>query len=359
MSEPQDRADAATGGAPRGGRHFGFLLLPGFSHYSFAAALEPLRSANILMRRDHFSWSLIGAGAAQVRASNGLSLGVDHDIAEARDAIQARGFDHVIVLAASDVTASDTGRIEAFLRFQHRQGGHIGAVSSGVVVLARTGLLDDRDCAAHWEDTPRLRTAFPRINVTGNIFVLDRRLATCAGGAAGAHMMLAILEREVGPGLARDVASRMVIDRIRDGEDELNMQPHIRYGTWNRKILKAIAIMNQNISEPLSMREIAASAHASVRQLERLFRKELNLSPDRFYRHIRLSRARQLLRYSEHSLGEIAMICGFGTTRAMKDNYEAFFGYAPRDERQAPAEPASGGAPGDPGTVLHHVNAQY
>ena len=172
-------------------------------------------------------------------------------------------------------------------------------------------------------------------------------------------MMLAILEREIGPGLARDVASRMVIDRIRDGEDELNMQPHIRYGTWNRKILKAIAIMNQNISEPLPMRDIAASAHASVRQLERLFRKELNLSPDRFYRHIRLSRARQLLRYSEHSLGEIAMICGFGTTRAMKDNYEAFFGYAPRDERQAPAARATGGSPGGRGTVLHHVNAQY
>lgn len=353
MSGPQDNADGATGGAPSRGRHFGFLLLPGFSHYSFAAALEPLRSANILMRRDHFSWYLIGAGGAQVRASNGLSLGVDHDVAE------ASGFDHVIVLAASDVVTSDTGRIEAFLRFHHRQGGHIGAVSSGVMVLARTGLLDERDCAAHWEDTPRLRTAFPRINVTENIFVLDRRLATCAGGAAGAHMMLAILEREIGPGLARDVASRMVIDRIRDGEDELNMQPHIRYGTWNRKILKAIAIMNQNISEPLPMRDIAASAHASVRQLERLFRKELNLSPDRFYRHIRLSRARQLLRYSEHSLGEIAMICGFGTTRAMKDNYEAFFGYAPRDERQAPAARATGGSPGGRGTVLHHVNAQY
>lgn len=334
-------------------RHIVFLLLPGYSHYSFSAALEPLRSANIITGRQHFTWSLVGATDRQVTASNGVTTLADltlDDLDAAED---------VLLFAGNAVAPETTLPAEKWLRFHYRQGGNIRAVSSGVMVLARTGLLDNLCCAAHWEDTPRLRETFPRIKVTDSIFEAGERISTCAGGAASAHMMLAMLERDLGSALALDVATRMVIDRIRDGRDTLDVLPHIRYGTSNRLLLQTIALMNENISEPLRIREMAAQVGASVRALERQFKSELGATPDRFYRQIRLSRARQLLRYSDHSLVEVAAYCGFGNTQLLKKHYESVYGTSPRAERQR-----GGSSPGElrdvpSGPILHEVNASY
>ena len=328
-------------------RHIAFLLLPGFSHYSFSAALEPLRSANIITGRQHFTWTLVGTTDRQVTASNGVTTLVDFTLDELDTP------DEVVLFAATNADPVTTAPAEKWLRFHYRQGGNIRAVSSGVMVLARTGLLDNQRCAAHWEDTPRLRETFPRVTVTDSIFEPGDRISTCAGGAASAHMMLAMLEHSLGPALALDVATRMVIDRIRDGRDSLDVLPHIRYGTSNRLLLQAIALMNDNISEPLRIREMAAKVGASVRALERQFKSELGATPDRFYRRIRLSRARQLLRYSDHSLVEVAAYCGFGNTQLLKKHYETVYGTSPRAERQR-SRSAHGPAP-----ILHEVNADY
>ena len=334
-------------------RHVAFLLLPGYSHYSFSAALEPLRSANIVMGRDHFSWSLIGCGEQQVTASNGVACVVDLTLE------QVGTLGDVVVLAGSHADPVTTEPAEKWLRFHYRQGGRIRAVSSGVNVLARTGLLDNKRCAAHWEDTPRLREMFPRITVTENIFEAGERISTCAGGAASAHMMLAMLERELGAALALNVATRMVIDRIRDGRDSLNVLPHIRYGTSNRLLLQAIAMMNENISEPVRIKDIAVHLGASIRALERQFKAELGVSPEKFYRHIRLSRARQLLQYSDHSLIEVAAYCGFGTTQILKKHYESIYGKSPRAERQRYRSFLNENHDSVSASILHEVNADY
>lgn len=319
---------ASRRGEAQDGRHFAFVLLTGFSHFSFSSVLEPLRSANMILGKEYFTWSLIGLDADKVRASNGVTCLVDHQLADLDRTTD------IIIIAGNDVVNLATDRLENQLRLHFRQGGRVGAVSSGVVVLARAGLLDGRNCAAHWENTPRLREDFPRITVTDSIFELHDRLFTCAGGAAGTHLMLALIEQQLGEGLVADIATRMVIDQIRNGDDNLNVKPHVRYGTWNRKVLDTIALMNDNISEPLPMRSLADVMGVSARCLERQFKSELGVTPNTFYRNIRLSRARQLVRYSAHSLCEVAAFSGFGSSKTMKLNYEAQYGISPREERK-------------------------
>lgn len=334
-------------------RHFGFLLLPGYSHYALSAALEPLHSANVILGQDHFSWSLIGVEGDQVQASNGVTCLVDQTLN------QGSVPDEVIICAGNNIVTLDTRGVEQWLRHCYRQGARLGAISSGVVVLARTGLLDDRKCAAHWEDMPRLREDYPRITVTDSIFELDHRLITCAGGAAGTHMMLALIEADVGVGIVVDVATRMVLDRVRDGHDTLNVLPHIRYGTWNRSVLNAIEVMNANISEPLKMQMVSADTGVSVRQLERLFKTAMGMTPHKFYRHIRLSRARQLLLYSDHSLVEIAAICGFGTTQVLKKSYECVYDVSPREERRKRQHFSTPAGCSYTAPMVHELSAQY
>lgn len=313
--------------------------------------MEPLRSANIVMGQNIFTWSLFSCGSNQVTASNGVTCVVDTTLE------QAPPMKDIVLLAGPRPDETELMRVRNWLRFHHRQGGRIHAVSSGVPVLAHTGLLDDKPCAAHWEDAPRLREDFPKITLTQSIFEMEERVSTCAGGAASSHMMLAYLARKLGKATALDVATRMVIDRMRDGRDSANVKPHIRYGTADKLLLRAISVMNCNIRDPLRVSKIAEETGVSVRRLERRFNAEFGIAPEKFYRQIRLSRARQLLLYSDHSLTEIAAFCGFGSTQTMKRHYECTYGVTPRIERKG--GPLNSQYPGSPlsSSILHEVSA--
>ena len=52
----------------------GFLLVPGFALMSYAAAVEPLRAANLLSGKELYRWWNAAPGGKPVMASNGLAI---------------------------------------------------------------------------------------------------------------------------------------------------------------------------------------------------------------------------------------------------------------------------------------------
>jgi AraC family transcriptional regulator, glycine betaine-responsive activator len=65
-----------------------------------------------------------------------------------------------------------------------------------------------------------------------------------------------------------------------------------------------------------------------------LFKRETGQSPLRFYRNMRLSKARQRVLYSEDSLRDIATSVGYLKSTPMARDYKALFGVSPKDERR-------------------------
>ena len=87
----------------------------------------------------------------------------------------------------------------------------------------------------------------------------------------------------------------------------LQSRPEVR----NAKLLMAMQIMENNLADPLRPDEISEVVKLSTRQLERLFAKYLNTSPKRFYLHLRLEKARNLLRQTDLSVTDVCVACGF------------------------------------------------
>ena len=52
----------------------GFLLVPGFALMSYAAAVEPLRAANLISGKPLYRWWHAAPGGKPVMASNGLAI---------------------------------------------------------------------------------------------------------------------------------------------------------------------------------------------------------------------------------------------------------------------------------------------
>ncbi|MBB3064395.1 GlxA family transcriptional regulator [Limibacillus halophilus] len=307
-----------------------FVMLPRFSMIAFTSAIEPLRVANRLSGQALYSWHLFSPDGKPVAASNGIALTPEGDL-EA-----ATGFGTVIVCSGIDVQKVIVKPLFAWLRKIDRKGVDIGSLCTGAHVLASAGLLDGHRCTIHWENLPAFAEDFPEIDVTAELFEIDRSRFTCAGGTAAIDLMLNVIAMQHGHELAAKVADQFMHERIRDRHDHQRMGLPARLGVRHPKLLKVIQFMEENLEEPLSRAELAREAGLSTRQLERLFRKYLTRSPARYYLELRLNKARLLLLQTNMSVIDVALACGFVSASHFSKCYRDYFGHTPRKERGVP-----------------------
>jgi AraC family carnitine catabolism transcriptional activator len=367
-----------------------FFLVPQFSMMSFAAAVEPLRSANRAAARPLFEWVLASVDGAPVTASNGIPVAVAGTLEELTKVPTALGSKPAGVatvtgskltdantatsgkladdttaavskLADTTSTTTATGRnltdtssasgkldmilvcsgldtphyptVYPLLRRLSRHGVQVGGISTGPFVLAEAGLLHGKRCTVHWEYADAFRARYSQLNLTQDLYVIDNDVLTCSGGTAALDMMLHIVKQVAGTQLAMSVAEQFIHSRIREREDHQRLDLHARYGIDHPKLIQAIARMESSLDVPLEMTEIARGANLSIRQLERLFRQYLDTSPQSFYRQQRLARARTLLRYTLTPLRMIALDCGFESTSHFCHAYKRVYGIPPTHER--------------------------
>ncbi len=304
------------------------LPIPNFSLSSFSALVEPLRLANHVSERRLYRWRVATPGAAPARSSSGVAIAVD---AAAERLVRP---ENVVVCGGIDGWAFEDPATLALLRRWARDGAHVGAVCTGAYVLARAGLLRDRQCTIHWESLDGFAERFPEIDLRAALYEIDGNRFTSAGGAAAADMALQDIAWRAGAELAAAVAGHLLHDRIRDGRDERYLPHQSWLRTSHPVLVKALCAMAAHREERLSLVEIAREVGVSPRQLERLFRRYLDSTPARWYRRMRLTRARQLLIETQMPVTWIAVACGFGSTSHFSKNYRQFFGVCPREERQ-------------------------
>lgn len=312
----------------------GFLLIRNFSMMAFTSAVEPLRSANRMSGQTLYEWRIISPDGQPVPASNGIEV-VPHCAMAAVDREKI-----LVVVTGIDVQRYEDERILGFMRRLARQGAIMGALCTGSHLLARAGLLDGRRCTIHWENLGGFTEDFPDIEVSSDLYEIDRDRFTCSGGTAALDMMLHLIGRQHGQALANQVSEQFIHDRIREPHDHQRMELRARLGVSHPKLISVISEMELNLEEPLSQTDLAERAGLSTRQLERLFRKYLAATPTRYYLTLRLQRARQLLVQTSMSILSVALACGFVSASHFSKCYRECFGRTPRAER------ASGGVTG-------------
>lgn len=307
---------------------FGFLLLPGYSMIAFASAVEPLRMANRLSGEELYRWLTLTSDGEPVAASNGLDVSPDCALSDADQ------LDALFVCGGVDIAHVCDKWLLQRLGSLAQQELTLGALCTGSYVLARARLLDGYRCTIHWENMASLREEFPSITVSPELFELDRDRYTCAGGTAALDMMLHLISRQHGNGLAGDISEEFMCDRIRGPHDRQRIPLRAHVGTGQPKLIEAVALMEANIEEPISLDELAEHVGVSRRQLERVFQKYLQCVPTRYYLELRLTRARQLLLQTSMPIVNVALACGFVSAPHFSKCYRDLFGIPPRDERR-------------------------
>jgi transcriptional regulator GlxA family with amidase domain len=306
---------------------WGILVLPQFPLLAYSAIVDSLRVANAVTGADLYRWATISAAGAFVEASCGTRFRADH-LAD-----DAPSVDRILVVSGVQAQEFSSPAALAWIRREMRRGASLGAVSDGAFLLARAGLLEGYRCTVHWVVQSSFREAFPEIDLSRELFVIDRDRFTAAGGVGTLDMMLRIYEMDHGAEIASAVSEWFVHSRIREAGDRELLSIRLRTGVRDERVLKAVAAMEHAIEEPLDARTLASGVGVSIDTLERAFKRELGQSAMQYYRMLRLRRARDLVEGSALRIGEIALACGFSDSSGFARAYRAHFGVSPREHR--------------------------
>lgn len=294
---------------------------------AFTSAIEPLRSANDLHQGPLYEWVIVAPDSKPVVASNGVEI-----LSQCRPD-ELKGVDKIVVCGGVDTYRFHDAELFAWLRRQARSGVSVGAISDATYVLARAGLLDGYRCTIHWRYLEAFREEFPDLEVTGELFEIDRDRFTCCGGTGVIDLELNMIAADHGPELARSVAENFIHQNIRTSHDHQRMPHHLRLGTRHPRLLAVIERMENNLEDVVSCADLASSVGLSTRQLERLFRTHLGRPPMRYYLELRLERARNLLIQTSMPVIDVAVACGFVSASHFSRCYRAYFRKSPTDDR--------------------------
>jgi transcriptional regulator GlxA family with amidase domain len=310
----------------------GFLMFDGFPMACLTSAIEPLRAANEITGTRAFAWVLLAEALEPVRSSAEVRFTPDQRL----DA--AAGLDQVYLLSPPTGQFRDPRHSQGVLRRLDRAGVTLGAFSGGIFPLARAGVMSGHGSSVHWCYEAAFKAEFPQIAAHETVILRDRRRITASGAGAVFDLMLRLIEERLGRDTMTEVACWFQHPFVRD-EDARQKVPVQRAGGTNDglppKLRAAIQLFDSHIEDPIRIPDVAAAVEMSERNLERLFRRETGQTPLRYYRLIRLSKARQRVLYSSDSLTEIAASVGYPRSGPMARDYQQAFGVTPQGERRA------------------------
>nr|WP_255552294.1 GlxA family transcriptional regulator [Maritimibacter dapengensis] len=308
-------------------KRFVFVMLPEFTLLSFAGALDALRLANRQLGVDAYSWSLVGEGGETASCSAGSTVILDGDLEELQHN------DVVVLCGGTNISKATSQKLISWLRREARRGVTIAGLCTAAYTLAKAGLLDEKRATIHWENHDGFLEAFPEVDLTKSIYVIDGKIITTAGGTASMDLMLALIARDHGSEIANAVADQQIYTSIRTDRDTQRLSVPTRIGVRHPKLSAVIQKMETHIEEPIRPAALAAEVGLSTRQLERLFRRYMNRSPKRYYMELRLGRARNLLMQTDMNVINVALASGFTSPSHFSKCYRAQYGSTPYRER--------------------------
>lgn len=305
--------------------HIGFILAPQFTLAPFANFIDALRLAaddQDLSRQIRIKWKVMNHNWIPVKASCGVEISPTSALLDPAE------FDYIVIVGGLIHSGKRTPNelIQYLKRAAQAKVGLIG-ICTGSFILARAGLMDGKRCCVSWFHYKQFIEEFPHLDTHfEEVYIADRDRITCAGGTGVIHLASYLIERH----LSRFDAAKSLRIMLEDSNMSLQSQqlqplpPNIRESS-NPHVKKAMLYIEQHMSSPLTSKAIAERLNLSVRHLERLFIAETGETLANFSKHLRLNRASEMLKLSQHPINDIAIECGFSNSthfaRVFKHTY--------------------------------------
>jgi transcriptional regulator GlxA family with amidase domain len=308
----------------------GVLLIPGYNLAEMSHIVEPLEVANQRLGHHLYQWKLFSLDGGFLESSCGMQI----DTLPLTSDLAVEQLDALVICASHDIYQLPLPAFKAPLKRLAKSGTFLGGVGTGPYYLHCAGLLTD----CRWTIDHRHLDELRQQGATPNraIFNVNNNRFTCQGGSTSLDMMLHVIHLHHGKALAISVAEVMNCAILRTPKEHRLDNKISPYG-WPNALQQVASLMENNIDEPLSLSEISEYAGLGKRQIQRLFKVYIGISPSIYYLEKRLNHAHKLLFESEFSVEKISIRSGFSSLPSFYKCYKKRFGLPPLKARHQKA----------------------
>ena len=302
-------------------QRIGYIVVPDFQVMVFAG-ISVFEFANLTgAGGPHYDIHLLSEHGGPVRSSLGYSvmtepLGDSH-------------FDTIVVSSVIGVAPAGPA-VTGFLQKSMLSSRRVASMCTGAFALAQAGILDDRRATTHWAYARALQASYPKVKVEEDrIFIIDGMVWTSAGMSAGMDLALAMVEKDLGPEIARLVAKKLVVFHRRAG-GQLQHSALLELDAKTDRIQSALVYAKNNLHTALTVDQLADAANLSPRQFSRAFRAETGQSPAKAVENLRVEAARLMMEQGRHPIDVVARETGFADRERMRRAFLRAFGQPPQ-----------------------------
>lgn len=302
-------------------RRITFAIYPGLSVISLAA-VSVFEIANELAPSPVYDLQFVSETGGAVRTSSGISL--------YSDPFDTSTGDTLIIGGSGSDPERPTRTMVDFVTQAMARYRRIAAICTGAFILAEAGLLDSRRVTTHWQYARGMQRRYPKIKMEEDrIFIKDGQIWTSAGMTAGIDLALALVENDLGAEAAKSIARKLVIYHRRAG-GQSQFSTLLELSPKSDRIQKALIYARDNLHTPLTVPQLADTAHLSPRQFSRAFHAETGQSPAKAIENLRVEAARTLMEQSSHPIEVVARQTGFSDRDQMRRAFLRAFGQPPQ-----------------------------
>ena len=220
-------------------------------------------------------------------------------------------FDALILIGGQRPLGNFDANLGKWINHHLHQNRLIYACGSGTEALAQLGFLDNREVAVHHNALEGLKQKYPAVSFKETVFELDKDILTFAIGSACVDAFSNLAKQIFSKDRANSHFRRLEHRTPREAGQLQRSTLERLTKHKNRMISMAGMFMSQNLSINYSGRDIAENIGISRRQLERLFKKHIGISPGSCYLRVRLELALELFKATNLCTEEIINKTGF------------------------------------------------
>ena len=305
-----------------------FICFPGFQALDLVGPMEVFSLANPSGKHT-YECHLLSEQGGLVTSISGMTI-------MTQKLVSLEGFDSLILIGGQQTNRLDQFQhLIHYIQKQQAKVKRIVSICTGVFLLARAGLLNDRKITTHWSCIQQLQSLVPSAEVVDDaIYIKSGNIYTSAGISTGMDLALSLVEEDCGKALSLAVARELVIYYHRPGGQKQFSDLLLAQSLSNDKIKLACSYIHENLAQDLTVPLLAEQVSMSPRNFSRKFSEQLKLSPGKYIQKSRLERAKHLLEQGQLSITQVADKIGINSIAVLNRIFQKHISISPNEYKK-------------------------
>lgn len=127
------------------------------------------------------------------------------------------------------------------------------------------------------------------------------------------------------------LSNLMALHLLEMNKTSPHKQRYVSRKLSEQQLARAIEYMNVHFDRDISLEELAKLVNLSQTHLIRMFKQTTGLSPYQYFLHLRIDKAKTLIKSREFTVGEVAVMLGFTDQSHLNRHFKRITGFSPRE----------------------------